>query len=77
MGCTYNILTRNCNHFSTELVDILFKGKRKMPKYINRLANFGSIFERIIPDDLIGPVPDNTDTISTITDLDDSISLCQ
>ena len=57
MGCSYNILTRNCNHFTIELVDILFKGKQKVPKYINRAANFGSIFERFIPGEYIAPVP--------------------
>ncbi|EXX77624.1 hypothetical protein RirG_022140 [Rhizophagus irregularis DAOM 197198w] len=41
-GNTYNLLTRNCNHFSSELCEQLV-GK-PAPKWINRAAKLGTFF---------------------------------
>ncbi len=39
-GRSYNLLTRNCNHFTEELVQILCD--KPMPRWINRLAGLGT-----------------------------------
>ena len=41
-GSSYNVISRNCNHFSKELLGQLTKGEATMPNYINRLANTGT-----------------------------------
>ena len=51
-GCTYNVLRRNCNAFSADLVKALEPEKR-FPGYINRLANMGSGLMRALPDSLL------------------------
>ena len=40
----YNMLNFNCNHFSNEFVNILYKGRVSIPNYINRAAYIGSWF---------------------------------
>ena len=40
-GKTYNILSRNCNHFSQELLKRLSDGEANAPNYVNRLASTG------------------------------------
>ncbi|CAG8520637.1 22125_t:CDS:2 [Cetraspora pellucida] len=41
-GNSYNLLTRNCNHFTSELCNILV-GK-PAPNWINRAAKLGTLF---------------------------------
>lgn len=49
-GDTYHLIVKNCNHFCN---DICYKltGKR-IPKWVNRLANLGSIFNFVLPETL-------------------------
>jgi hypothetical protein len=42
MGNSYDVVNRNCNHFSNELVMHLIG--RPIPAFVNRLARAGSIF---------------------------------
>ncbi len=53
-GNSYNVITRNCNHFSNEVSKrVLGKG---IPGYVNRLACIGSVFKCCIPKELMkGP----------------------
>jgi hypothetical protein len=39
IGSSYNLLTKNCNHFSNEMSQRLFK--KDIPSWINRLATIG------------------------------------
>ena len=53
-GKSYNLLLRNCNHFSNE-VSLKLLGTR-IPGYINRMASIGSVFKCCIPAELLnGP----------------------
>ncbi|KAI7848469.1 PPPDE putative peptidase domain-containing protein [Circinella umbellata] len=52
-GTTYNLLTRNCNHFTDELCKRL-TGKTP-PGWINRAAKLGTMFPCVIPDEWIEP----------------------
>ena len=45
----YDMLTMNCNHFSDELIHLLFAGKRRLPSWINRAAYIGSWFHCVVP----------------------------
>ena len=45
----YDILTKNCNHFTDDLLKTLTAGRFSMPSWINRLANIGSIFHCVVP----------------------------
>ena len=45
----YNMLMMNCNHFSDEIIHRLFKGKRRLPGWINRAAYIGSWFHCVVP----------------------------
>ncbi|KAK6130963.1 hypothetical protein DH2020_035289 [Rehmannia glutinosa] len=49
-GDTYHLIVKNCNHFCK---DICYKltGKR-IPKWVNRLAKLGSIFNCVLPEAL-------------------------
>ena len=42
IGNQYDLLSRNCNHFSAEFAKKLIG--RKIPNYINRIATIGSFF---------------------------------
>lgn len=42
-GRSYNLLLRNCNHFTEELVRLLCD--KPIPSWINRLAHWGRIIE--------------------------------
>lgn len=42
----YNLVTKNCNNFSSDLCKSLLN--KDIPDYVNRLANWGRIFEPII-----------------------------
>ncbi|CAG8459116.1 7342_t:CDS:10 [Ambispora gerdemannii] len=52
-GNTYNLLTRNCNHFSGELCKKLL-GK-STPGWINRAAKLGTFFPCMVPSGWIEP----------------------
>jgi hypothetical protein len=39
-GRSYNLLTRNCNHFAEEVLEILCN--RRLPGWVNRLAGLGT-----------------------------------
>ena len=54
-GPTYHILTRNCNSFSDELCRALVG--IGVPKWLNRLAYFGSLVRCVLPDELGGTPP--------------------
>mmetsp|Transcript_17785 Transcript_17785/g.27501 ORF Transcript_17785/g.27501 Transcript_17785/m.27501 type:complete len:138 (-) Transcript_17785:418-831(-) len=45
----YDLLTFNCNHFSDELISILFCGKKRLPNFVNRAAYLGSWFHCMVP----------------------------
>ncbi|GMH92228.1 hypothetical protein TL16_g12284, partial [Triparma laevis f. inornata] len=47
---SYNILTKNCNHFSDALCLRLLNVNA--PGYVNRAAYFGSFFSCLIPDEV-------------------------
>ncbi|KAJ8657554.1 hypothetical protein O0I10_006856 [Lichtheimia ornata] len=52
-GTTYNLLTRNCNHFTEDLCSRL-TGK-SIPGWINRAARLGAMFPCVVPDEWIEP----------------------
>ncbi|KAI7880943.1 DUF862-domain-containing protein [Lichtheimia hyalospora FSU 10163] len=52
-GTTYNLLTRNCNHFTQELC-LRLTGK-SIPGWINRAARLGAMFPCVVPDEWIEP----------------------
>ena len=45
----YDLLSMNCNHFSNEFINMLFKSKKKLPNFINRAAYLGSWFKCFVP----------------------------
>ncbi|KAI9308356.1 PPPDE putative peptidase domain-containing protein, partial [Cunninghamella echinulata] len=47
VGPSYNLLTRNCNHFTDDLC-VLLTGKHA-PSWINRAAKLGTMFPCVIP----------------------------
>lgn len=51
----YNILTKNCNHFSNALVWALLR--RQVPSHINRLAQIGSYFSFLFPKKMLEGAP--------------------
>ncbi|KAI7901155.1 PPPDE putative peptidase domain-containing protein [Cokeromyces recurvatus] len=53
IGPSYNLLTRNCNHFTEALVQKLTK--KPIPAWINRAAKLGSIFPCVVPWEWIQP----------------------
>ncbi|KAI8384884.1 PPPDE putative peptidase domain-containing protein [Radiomyces spectabilis] len=53
VGTSYNLLTRNCNHFTDELCFRL-TGKHA-PGWINRAAKLGTMFPCVIPTEWIEP----------------------
>ncbi|KAI7744650.1 hypothetical protein M8C21_006431 [Ambrosia artemisiifolia] len=49
-GDTYHLLVKNCNHFCN---DICYKLTGKsIPKWVNRMANLGSVFSCVLPNAL-------------------------
>ncbi|KAI1754079.1 PPPDE putative peptidase domain-containing protein [Xylaria castorea] len=52
-GSTYNILTRNCNHFTSYLCQKLTG--RPGPGWLNRAASIGVAFPCVVPRDWIEP----------------------
>lgn len=53
LGSSYNLLTRNCNHFADALC-LELTGAR-IPGWINRLAFIGSKFSSFLPAELTNP----------------------
>lgn len=53
IGTSYNLLTRNCNHFSEDLGRRL-TGK-SAPGWINRAAKLGTMFPCVIPTEWVEP----------------------
>ncbi|KAL1548003.1 deSI-like protein [Salvia divinorum] len=47
-GNTYNLIYKNCNHFTDEVSHCL-TGKR-IPGWVNRLARIGSVIESVLPE---------------------------
>ncbi|KAG0736043.1 hypothetical protein G6F22_011328 [Rhizopus arrhizus] len=62
MGTSYNLLTRNCNHFSDNLCKRL-TGK-SIPGWINRAAKLGAMFPCVIPTEWVDP-PDAQAVVAT------------
>jgi hypothetical protein len=52
-GTSYNLLTKNCNHFTSYLVDKLTG--RPAPKWLNRAAGIGVALPCVVPRDWISP----------------------
>jgi hypothetical protein len=46
-GDTYNIISKNCNHFSNSFAFALLK--KPIPSYINRVASIGNICSCLLP----------------------------
>ncbi|KAI8983003.1 PPPDE putative peptidase domain-containing protein [Pilobolus umbonatus] len=53
IGTTYNLLSRNCNHFSDDLCRRL-TGKHA-PGWVNRAAKLGTMFPCVIPAEWVEP----------------------
>ncbi|ORZ14716.1 PPPDE putative peptidase domain-domain-containing protein [Absidia repens] len=53
VGTSYNLLTRNCNHFTDDLC-VRLTGKHA-PSWINRAAKLGTMFPCVIPTEWIEP----------------------
>lgn len=52
-GPSYNLITRNCNHFSEEFVKRLVN--KPIPSWINRAARLGDMFPCMVPWNWIQP----------------------
>lgn len=52
-GPSYNLLTRNCNHFTEEFVKCL--NNKTTPTWINRAARLGNMFPCVVPWEWIQP----------------------
>jgi len=50
IGSTYNLFTKNCNHFSDEFCSKLLN--KRIPNYVNRMAWIGSFFPCLVPQNL-------------------------
>ncbi|MBA0603442.1 hypothetical protein Gorai_003585, partial [Gossypium raimondii] len=73
-GNTYHLISKNCNHFSDDIVYKL-TGKH-IPRWVNRLARLGSLFSCLLPESLqatrVKKVPEyhqieGNETLSTTT----------
>jgi deubiquitinase DESI2 len=53
---TYNMLLRNCNHFSDEFTRRLYN--KGIPSYINRAAWYGSFFHCLVPLKYLTVIPE-------------------
>ena len=62
-GSSYNLLMKNCNHFSDSLVFRLTGNN--IPGYVNRMATIGGYFSCLLPPSMLGeaPVNDNRSSI--------------
>ncbi|XP_028409710.1 deubiquitinase DESI2-like [Dendronephthya gigantea] len=65
-GLSYHLVTRNCNHFSSEFSQLLC-GK-DIPAWINRIANVGSKLPWLyncLPKDWLTPEPEEQDNMNS------------
>mmetsp|Transcript_24496 Transcript_24496/g.30537 ORF Transcript_24496/g.30537 Transcript_24496/m.30537 type:complete len:100 (-) Transcript_24496:82-381(-) len=46
---TYDILLKNCNHFTEEFLGEITGGRFGLPSYINRAARIGAYFHCLVP----------------------------
>ena len=53
MGTSYNLLTKNCNHFTSYLCEKLTS--RPAPNWINRAASIGVALPCVVPREWIAP----------------------
>lgn len=53
VGPSYNLITRNCNHFTEEFVKRLLN--KPIPSWINRAARLGDMFPCMVPWNWIQP----------------------
>ena len=58
LGSEYNLLTNNCNHFTSALATALTG--EPIPAWINRLATLGTWFPCLLPPGLAPPPPPET-----------------
>lgn len=58
MGCEYDLLSKNCNHFTSELC--LELTGRRAPGWLNRAAGVGVKVPCVVPKEWIG-VPEAED----------------
>jgi len=54
----YDVLLKNCNHFSDELIRRLYAGQKGIPRWINRAAWFGSWFHCLVPTKYLTVTPE-------------------
>ena len=64
-GTAYNLLTKNCNHFTSYLVERLTG--RAAPKWLNRAAGIGVALPCVVPRDWITP-PEYEDVDGELVD---------
>ncbi|KAI1181790.1 DUF862-domain-containing protein [Nemania serpens] len=69
-GSVYNILTRNCNHFTSHLCQRLTG--RPGPAWLNRAASIGVAFPCVVPRDWVEPPDFETAEGELLRDDDDS-----
>jgi len=65
-GNTYNLFTKNCNHFSDEFCKKLLN--KSIPNYVNRMAWVGSFFPCLMPQNMGVPtaqVQEETESIQS------------
>jgi hypothetical protein len=53
----YNLLLKNCNHFSDDFIKRLYAGKKRLPGYVNRAANIGSLVHCFVPTKYVTVTP--------------------
>ncbi|XP_047325470.1 deSI-like protein At4g17486 [Impatiens glandulifera] len=49
-GDTYHLIAKNCNHFCNDICQMLTR--KSIPKWVNRLAKLGSMFNCMLPNAL-------------------------
>lgn len=54
-GDSYNVVLKNCNHFSDAFVFAMLN--TRIPAYVNRLANLGSMVSCLFPQSLMNQAP--------------------
>ncbi|KAF2202951.1 DUF862-domain-containing protein [Delitschia confertaspora ATCC 74209] len=70
-GTSYNLLTRNCNHFSSYLCEKLTG--RPAPSWLNRAASIGVALPCVVPSEWIAP-PDHDTADGELLDEEDERS---
>ena len=70
LGTSYNLLSRNCNHFTAYLCYRLVR--KSPPSWVNRAANIGLVLPCIVPKEWISsPDCDTVDGELLVEDVDD------